>query len=64
MGRPPVASANQVAYARRLRDEGLTMAEVAEKTGITRTSLYRHLSPRPPPLLTAAAVGDKLDEQS
>jgi len=63
VGRPPVVNANQVDYARRLRDEGLTMAEIAEKTGITRTSLYRHLPPRPPPLLTAAAVGAKVDEQ-
>jgi DNA invertase Pin-like site-specific DNA recombinase len=60
VGRPPVVSANQVDYARRLREEGLSMAEIAERTGITRSSLYRHLPPRPPPLLTAAAAaGEK-----
>ncbi len=40
--------------ASRLRDEGLTIAEIVEKTGITRTSLYRHLPPRPAIQLTAA----------
>ena len=52
VGRPPMVNANQVDYASRLRDEGLTMAEIAEKTGITRTSLYRHLPPRRIPAVT------------
>ncbi len=46
--RPSVVNPNQLDYASRLRDEGLTIAEIVEKTGITRTSLYRHLLPRPP----------------
>ncbi len=53
-GRPTVVDPNKLDYARRLRDEGLTIAEIVEKTGITRTSLYRHLPPRPAALLTAA----------
>jgi hypothetical protein len=39
---------NQLDYARRLRDEGATIAEIVDKTGIARTSLYRHLPPRTP----------------
>ncbi len=53
-GRPTVVDPNKLDYARRLRDEGFTIAEIVEKTGITRTSLYRHLPPRPAALLTAA----------
>ena len=53
-GRPTVVDPNKLDYARRLRDEGLTIAEIVEKTGITRTSLYQHLPPRPAALLTAA----------
>lgn len=41
VGRPSVVNPNQLDYASRLRDEGLTIAEIVEKTGITRTSLYR-----------------------
>ncbi len=32
---------------------GHTIAEIVTKTGITRTSLYRHLAPRPTGSLTA-----------
>jgi DNA invertase Pin-like site-specific DNA recombinase len=52
VGRPSVVNPNQLDYARRLRDEGATIAEIVAKTGITRTSLYRHLPPREPDLLT------------
>ena len=48
-------SGNQLDYARRLRDEGETIAQIVAKTGITRTTLYRHLAPRPPESLTAGA---------
>ena len=53
-GRPSV-NPNQLDYARRLRDEGETIAQIVTKTGITRTTLYRHLPPRPPESLTAGA---------
>ena len=53
VGRPSVVNPNQLDYARRLRDEGETIAQIVAKTGITRTTLYRHLPPRPPESLTA-----------
>jgi DNA-binding phage protein len=31
-----------------LRDKGKTMREIVTKTGLSRTSLYRHLPPRSP----------------
>jgi Helix-turn-helix domain of resolvase len=45
---------HKLAYAAHLRDEGDTIAEIVAKTGIARTSLYRHLPPRPPEPITAA----------
>jgi DNA invertase Pin-like site-specific DNA recombinase len=54
-GRPSVVNPNQLDYARRLRDEGETIAQIVTKTGITRTTLYRHLPPRPAESLTAGA---------
>jgi DNA invertase Pin-like site-specific DNA recombinase len=46
IGRPTVVSADQLDYARRLRDDGHSINEIVAKTGIARTSLYRHLPPR------------------
>ncbi len=43
-----------LAYAAHLRDAGHTMTQIVAETGMTRSSLYRYLPPRPPPLLTAA----------
>lgn len=54
VGRPSVVDADRLAYAAHLREQGHTIAEIVTKTGITRSSLYRHLPPRPPALLTAA----------
>jgi DNA-binding phage protein len=45
--------ASKLAWAQHLRDTGSTIAEIVEKTGIPRTSLYRHLPARPAPGLTA-----------
>ena len=59
IGRPSVVNPNQIDYARRLRDEGLTIAEIVTKTGITRTSLYRHLPPRPVEPLTASPTPEQ-----
>lgn len=36
-----------------LCDTGHTIAEIVTKSGITRTSLYRHLPPRPTEPITA-----------
>jgi DNA invertase Pin-like site-specific DNA recombinase len=61
VGRPSVVDPTKLAYAEHLRDEGHTIAQIMEKTGITRTTLYRHLPPRPPQPLTAE---DQPDSQA
>ena len=53
IGRPVLVDAAKLEYAAHLRDSGETIAETGAKTGIPRTSLYRHLPPRPAPTLTA-----------
>ena len=53
VGRPSVVNSNQLDYARRLGDEGETIAQIVAQTGIARTTLYRHPPPRPPESLTA-----------
>ncbi len=63
IGRPSVVDPNKLDYARRLRDEGLTITQIVEKTGITRTTLYRHLPPREPELVTVEPV-DEQDARS
>jgi len=55
IGRPVLVDPDKLAYAGHLRDTGHTVAEIVNKTGIARTSLYRHLPPRPPEQLTVAA---------
>lgn len=52
VGRPSVVDPNKLAYAEHLRNDGLSISEIVEKTGITRSSLYRHLPPRSPEALT------------
>jgi len=54
VGRPVLVDPDKLAYAAHLRDQGDTIAEIMNKTGIARTSLYRHLPPRPAPGVTAA----------
>ena len=54
-GRPVLVDPDKLAYAAHLRETGHTIAEIIAKTGIARTSLYRHLPPRPPETLTAGA---------
>jgi DNA invertase Pin-like site-specific DNA recombinase len=55
VGRPSVVNTNQLEHARLLRDQGNTIADIVAKTGITRSSLYRHLPPREPETMTADA---------
>ncbi|WP_454700066.1 recombinase family protein [Arthrobacter humicola] len=54
IGRPSVIDPAKLAYAAHLRDqENQSISEIVEATGITRSSLYRYLPPRPPETLTA-----------
>ena len=53
VGRPSVVDTDKLSYAEHLREHGHTMAEIVAKTGIARTSLYRHLPPRSPEPVTA-----------
>ncbi len=53
VGRPSLLDPAVLVYAAHLRDAGHTMAQIVAETGMTRSSLYRYLPPRPPPLLTA-----------
>jgi len=46
---------DKLRYAEHLRNEGFSMSKIVEKTGITRSSLYRHLPPRPVETHTAEA---------
>lgn len=61
VGRPVLVDADQLAYAAHLRDSGHTIAEIVAKTGIARSSLYRHLPPRPAPQVTADASDGALE---
>lgn len=54
-GRPSVVTESQLAHATQLRDAGATVGEITAKTGLTRSTLYRHLPPRPPEQVTTAA---------
>ncbi len=55
VGRPVVVDPTKLAYAAHLRDTGHTITDIVTKTGIPRTSLYRHLPPRPTSPVTVAA---------
>jgi DNA invertase Pin-like site-specific DNA recombinase len=54
VGRPIMVDAAKLEYATHLRDAGHTIAEIVTKTGVPRSSLYRHLPPRAPAPVTAA----------
>ncbi|MGV9870582.1 recombinase family protein [Rhodococcus koreensis] len=62
VGRPSVVTDAQLAYATQLRDGGATIAEITAQTGLTRSTLYRHLPPRPAETLTAAP--DPVEEKA
>jgi len=61
IGRPSVVDPNKLAYATHLRDAGNTITEIVAKTGIARTTLYRHLPPRAPEPITAARAALRAD---
>ena len=51
---------DKLAWAAHLREQGDTIAQITAKTGITRTTLYRHLPPRPVEQVTVApTTGDR-----
>ncbi len=56
VGRPVTVDPAKLDYAAHLRTAGHTVAEIVTKTGIPRTSLYRHLPPRPPEPVTAGEL--------
>ena len=56
IGRPVKVDEAKLEWAQHLRDSGHTIAQIVKKTGIPRTSLYRHLPPRPAPAVTADGV--------
>jgi DNA invertase Pin-like site-specific DNA recombinase len=58
VGRPVLVDASKLAYAAHLRESGHTVAEIVAKTGIPRTSLYRHLPARPADQVTVAPAGE------
>lgn len=45
-GRPSVVSESQLVHAIQLRRDGHTVAEITAATGLTRSTLYRHLPAR------------------
>lgn len=53
VGRPVTVDKAKLEWAEHLREQGDTIEEIVEKTGIARSSLYRHLPPRPAPAVTA-----------
>lgn len=60
-GRPSVVTESQIAHATQLRDAGATVSDIVTKTGLTRSTLYRHLPPRPTePVTAASTTGSKL----
>jgi DNA invertase Pin-like site-specific DNA recombinase len=61
VGPPVLVDAAKIEWAAHLREQGHAIAEIIEKTGTPRTSLYRHLPPRPTP--AAAADGDAAIER-
>ena len=54
VGRPSVVTESQLVHATQLRADGRTIAEITAATGLTRSTLYRHLPTREPEPVTAA----------
>jgi len=54
VGRPSLLDPAVLACAAHLRDAGHSMAQIVAETGMTRSSLYRYLPPRPAAAVTAA----------
>lgn len=63
IGRPVLVDKHKLAWAAQLRESGDTIAEIIEKTGIPRSSLYRHLPPRPDTSALVTAAGSAPPER-
>jgi DNA invertase Pin-like site-specific DNA recombinase len=55
VGRPVAHPADKIEYARLLKDQGISLGQIAAKTGIPKTSLHRYLAETAP---TAAPLGN------
>jgi len=64
IGRPVLVNPAKLHYAAHRRDSGDTIAETVAKTGIPRSSLYRHLPPRAAPTVTAGGDTDEDRERA
>lgn len=64
IGRTSMVDPDKLACAAHLRATRRTIAEIVAKTGMTRTSLYRHLPPRAPEPVTAGPVTAAEDESA
>ncbi|MEG3629959.1 helix-turn-helix domain-containing protein [Streptomyces poriticola] len=47
IGRPVAHSDDKIEYAKLLKEQGSSLGQIAEKTGIPKTSLHRCLQPKP-----------------
>jgi DNA invertase Pin-like site-specific DNA recombinase len=63
IGRPVLVDAAKLEYAAHLRDSGDTIAEIVAKTGIARSSLYRHLPRRAALTVTVASSDEDRDAE-
>lgn len=54
--RPSAVTESQLVHAAQLRRAGRTIAEIIAATGLTRSTLYRHLPAREPKPLTADPI--------
>ena len=61
-GRPTVVNPTKLEHAALLREKGASIAEICTKTGMSRSTLYRHLPPREQTDVTASTIsGSVLD---
>lgn len=49
LGRPVAATPEAIEYAQLLKAQGLSIGQIAAKTGIPKTSLHRYLTPEAAP---------------
>jgi DNA invertase Pin-like site-specific DNA recombinase len=63
VGRASVVHPHKLEQAVLLRGAGDTISQIVAKTGITRSTLYRHLPPRPPEPVTVDATNPPARER-